>query len=51
MLVWTYGKYDYTGGSYALIFAGAGYWDKRTRLITRNGIASLDYFVCSVALS
>ena len=42
MLVGDYGRCDYRGGSYALIFAGEGYWDKRTRLITINGLDSLD---------
>ena len=51
MIVGDYGKYDYRRESYALIVAGEGYWDKIKRLITRNGIYSLDYFVCSVALS
>ena len=51
MILGNYGKYDYREGSYALIFAGEGYWDKRTRIITRNGIFSLDYSVCSVVLS
>ena len=46
MLVGDYSKYDYRGRFYVLIFAGEGYWDKITRLIPRNGIASLDCFVC-----
>ena len=44
-------KYVFWGAAYVFVLAGYGLWDEGTKLVSRNGITSGDWFGNAVDLS